>query len=64
MAGRFGVHEFELGLLLIVPMALGFWISTPLVRRVNARLMRRIVLAISALSATVLLLQNLRLAAQ
>lgn len=64
MAGRFGVHEFELGLLLIVPMALGFWISTPLVRRVNPRLMRRIVLAISALSATLLLLQNLRLAAQ
>jgi uncharacterized membrane protein YfcA len=64
MAGRFGLHEFELGLLLIVPMAIGFWISTPLVRRVNPRLVRRIVLAISALSAIVLLVQNLRLAAQ
>jgi uncharacterized membrane protein YfcA len=64
MAGRFGAHEFELGLLLIVPMAIGFWISTPLVRRVNARLMRAIVLAISAISALVLLVQNLRLIAQ
>jgi uncharacterized membrane protein YfcA len=60
VAGRFGVHEFQLGLLLIVPMGIGFWLSTPLVRRVNARLMRGIVLAISALSAVVLLVQNVR----
>lgn len=63
-AGRFGFHEIELGLLLIVPMAIGFWISTPLVRRVNASRMRGIVLAISGVSALVLLVQNLRLAVQ
>jgi hypothetical protein len=45
-------------------MAIGFWISTPLVRRVNARRMRGIVLAISGVSALVLLVQNLRLAVQ
>ena len=61
-AGRFGRHEVELGLMLIVPMALGFWISTPFVRRVNGRRMRGIVLALSAVSAFVLLVQNVRLA--
>lgn len=62
-AGRFGAHEIQAGLLLIVPMALGFWISTPLVRRVNARRMRRLVLGLTALSATILLVQNVRLVA-
>jgi uncharacterized membrane protein YfcA len=62
-AGRFGRHEIELGLLLIVPMALGFVISTPLVRRVNGRLMRNLVLGLTTVSALVLLVQNLRLAA-
>lgn len=60
-AGRFGVHEIGLGLLLIVPMALGFWISTPLVRHVNARRMRSLVLGLTALSALILLVQNVRL---
>jgi uncharacterized protein len=63
LAGRFGRHELELGLVLIVPMAIGFWISMPLVRRVNARAMRSLVLGISALSAVILLAQNLRLLA-
>ena len=62
-AGRFGWHEVQLGLLLIVPMALGFWISTPLVRHVNARWMRSLVLGLTALSALALLVQNMRLIA-
>ena len=59
-AGRFGAHEMRMGLLLVVPMAIGFAISTPLVRRVDARTMRALVLGISALSAVVLLVQNVR----
>jgi uncharacterized membrane protein YfcA len=61
--GRFGWHELQLGLLLVVPMALGFWISIPLVRHVNGQRMRRLVLGLTAVSASVLLVQNLRLAA-
>jgi uncharacterized membrane protein YfcA len=61
--GRFGWHELRLGLMLVVPMALGFWISMPLVRRVNAPRMRSLVLGLTAASATVLLVQNVRLAA-
>lgn len=57
-AGRFGWTEMKLGMLLLVPMAVGFALSTPLVRRVNARAMRRMVLGISGLSAVILLLQN------
>ncbi len=60
-AGRFGRQELEQGLLLVVPLFLGFWISKPFVRRVNAPLMRAIVLGISGLSALVLLVQNVRL---
>ncbi|HET9653357.1 MAG TPA: sulfite exporter TauE/SafE family protein [Usitatibacter sp.] len=59
-AGRFGAHEIRLGLLLIVPMALGFWISTPLVRHVNAGRMRGLVLGLTALSAAILLVQSVR----
>jgi uncharacterized membrane protein YfcA len=61
--GRFGWHEFQLGLMLIVPMALGFWISMPLVRLVNGARMRPLVLALTAASATVLLVQSLRASA-
>ena len=61
--GRFGWHELQLGLMLVVPMALGFWISIPLVRFVNARRMRGLVLGLTALSSTVLLIQNVRLLA-
>lgn len=61
--GRFGWHEFQLGLMLVVPMALGFWISLPLVRRVNGARMRGLVLGLTAASATILLVQNVRLAA-
>ena len=57
-AGRFGLHELQLGLLLLVPIAAGFALSTPLVRRVNARSMKRLVLAVSAASALVLLVQQ------
>jgi len=56
--GRFGWAELRLGLLLLVPMAAGFALSMPLVRRVDARAMRRLVLGISGLSAAILLAQN------
>jgi uncharacterized membrane protein YfcA len=58
-AGRFGWHEMQLGVALIVPVAAGFAISNRLVHRVNARAMRGMVLGISALSATLLLAQTL-----
>lgn len=57
-AGRFGRHELALGMLLLVPITLGFALSMPLVRRVNARSVKRLVLAVSALSAIVLLVQQ------
>lgn len=60
MAGRFGLHELQMGLALLVPMALGFALSNVLVRYVNARAMRLTVLGISGLSAIVLLVQTLR----
>lgn len=57
-AGRFGLHDLQLGLLLLVPIAAGFMLSMPLVRRVNARSVKRLVLAVSAASAIVLLIQQ------
>lgn len=56
-AGRFGRHEFEAGIALLIPMVLGFALSTPFVKRIPGALVRRIVLAVSALSAVVLLVQ-------
>ena len=57
-AGRFDWAGLRLSLLLVVPMVLGFWASTPLVLRVNAALMRRVVLGISVLSALLLIAQH------
>lgn len=59
-AGRFGVRELELGFTLLIPMGIGFALSTYAVGRVNARATRMLVLGVSALSAIVLLAQNLR----
>jgi uncharacterized membrane protein YfcA len=61
-AGRFGAREIHLGLLLAAPMAAGFALSTPLARRVQAHRVRSLVLAISGISALVLLAQNVRIA--
>jgi uncharacterized membrane protein YfcA len=58
-AGRFGSREVTLGAVLLLPMALGFVLSTAMVRHVNARVVRRLVLAVSAVSAIILLVQNL-----
>ncbi len=57
-AGRFGWREFELGLLLIAPMALGFWLSNSLRHRVPAGGVRCLVLAISGASAALLLVKG------
>lgn len=57
-AGRFGLREATLGALLLLPMAIGFVLSTRLVKRVDARVVRRLVLAVSAVSAVILLVQN------
>lgn len=56
--GRFGWKEIRLGLALLLPIAVGFSLSRPLVRRANARVMRTLVLAICGISALVLLAQN------
>jgi uncharacterized protein len=57
-AGRFGVRDFVLGLQLLIPMALGFWISSMVMHRVHAKIVRHLVLAVSALSAVVLLVRG------
>ncbi len=57
-AGRFAAADLRLGLLLLAPMALGFALSTPLSRRVDPKAVRAIVLAVSAVSALVLLWQQ------
>lgn len=59
-AGRFGMREIELSLLLFVPLTIGFWISSWLVKLINQRLMRKLVLGLSALSALTLLVQHAR----
>jgi uncharacterized membrane protein YfcA len=58
-AGRFGTAELAAGGLLLLPMALGFRLSTAMVKRVDAVAVRRVVLAVSAVSAVILLGQNL-----
>lgn len=58
-AGRFGWHEVLLGALLLAPMAAGFLLSSRLVKRVDPRAVRGLVLGVSAVSALVLLAQNL-----
>jgi uncharacterized membrane protein YfcA len=57
-AGRFGLAELQLGLLLLLPMAVGFRISSALLGRVSPRHVRALVLTVSALSALVLIAQN------
>lgn len=58
-AGRFGWHELQLGLLLLLPMAIGFKLSSALLSRVRSDAIRYLVLAVSGLSAIILLAQNL-----
>jgi hypothetical protein len=59
-AGRFGWRETTLGAILLLPMAAGFALSTRLVGHVDGRMVRRIVLGVSAVSAIILLVQNLK----
>ncbi len=58
-AGRFGAREAGLGALMLLPMALGFRLSSAMVRRLDARIVRRVVRGVSTVSATVLIAQNL-----
>jgi uncharacterized membrane protein YfcA len=57
LAGRFGLREAEMGLLLLAPTFVGFMVSSPLRRFVSAAGMRRLVLGVSAASALMLLLR-------
>lgn len=57
-AGRFGTHDIVLGTWLAAPLYLGFWISTPLSRRISPGAVRLAVLGLSALSALLLLLRQ------
>ncbi|MDC7786030.1 sulfite exporter TauE/SafE family protein [Rhodoplanes sp. TEM] len=59
VTGRFGVHDVVLGTWLIAPLWLGFWLSTPLARRLPAKAVRLTVLGLSALAALLLLLRQL-----
>jgi hypothetical protein len=57
-AGRFGWRELGLGVALMPGMAIGFWLSTRLARRIDPKAVRALVLGVSAVSALVLLAQN------
>ncbi len=59
VAGRFGLREAMLGAILLAPMAAGFALSSRMVQRVDPRLVRRIVLGVSGVSAVILLVQSL-----
>lgn len=57
-AGRFHASDLVLGVSLLVPMAIGFLASSRLVRVIDSRVVRRIVLAVCAISALILLLRG------
>lgn len=61
-AGRFGPRELTLGAFLLLPMAIGFALSSRMVKRIDGRIVRRVVLGVSAVSALILLAQNLKVA--
>jgi uncharacterized protein len=56
-AGRFHWQDLKLSVVLLPPLALGFWLSSVLAGRIEPRTVRAIVLGISALSALILLAQ-------
>jgi len=58
VAGRFGAHDLELSVGLLAPLALGFALSSLLIRRLDPRRVRQIALAICAASATALLVRH------
>ncbi|WP_374292254.1 sulfite exporter TauE/SafE family protein [Paenirhodobacter enshiensis] len=57
--GRFGVQDVMLGLFLLIPMGLGYRVSTPLARRVPRATLRLIVIGLSALAGFALLARGL-----
>jgi len=57
-AGRFGWGDLQLSLVLLPPLAAGFWFSSAFSGRVPPRAVRLLVLGISALSALILLAQS------
>ena len=58
VAGRFGAHDLELSAGLLAPLALGFALSSLLIRRLDPRHVRRIALSICAVSAIALLVRH------
>lgn len=56
--GRFTMSQLVLSLLLMPAMWLGFTLSTPLVSRCSAVVMRRLLLGLTSLSALILLVQS------
>lgn len=58
LVGRFGLREILLGCFLMLPMWLGYRVSTPLSRRVPRRTLRYIVVCLSGLSGLMLLLKS------
>lgn len=58
-AGRFGRHDVMLGTGLVVPLMIGFWLSGPLTRCLPQSAVRVLVLALSTLSALLLLARHL-----
>lgn len=56
--GRFDWADLQRSVLLLPAMVLGFWLSGPVKQRVEPTTIRRIVLAVCALSAVALLIQN------
>lgn len=55
LIGRFGLHEIFLGLLLFPGALLGYFISSPLLARLQPALLRALVLSVAGLSAVVVI---------
>ncbi|HTO50238.1 MAG TPA: sulfite exporter TauE/SafE family protein [Burkholderiales bacterium] len=58
VAGRFGTRDLELSVGLLAPLALGFALSSHLIRRLDPRRVRQTALAICAVSAIALLVRH------
>jgi len=57
-AGRFGWHELELSAELLAPLALGFWLSSLLIPRLDGKRVRRLALVVCSIAALALIARH------
>ncbi len=56
--GKFGWRDLALSVALIVPLAIGFSLSSPIANRLQPQTVRRFVLSVAGIAGLVLLVQN------